>query len=127
MIRFHATPFGPHAARLEWDRIEIQESDLHYYDYIIYYVELGLRRPERSAIVSASRSSTILRNLRGGLAYKFEVAVSRTIGTETYVGERSLPGRAHIERGAGDPPPSSHGGNNITAFFFRITPKFLIL
>ena len=97
---FQVIPFGPGTVRATWKPIDVRATDLENYRYVIYYYEVGTIGIEMSISVHSNSSFMVVRNLTIDVEYQFTVAVSRQVGGEKYIGERSSTQTVLVRRGA---------------------------
>lgn len=85
---FKVTALDGDAVTLEWMHIQFAPSDLIEYTYIIYYTRAGTSH-EVSISIPSNLYTTVRSGLKNGDIYRFAIAVSKQVGIEMVVGERS--------------------------------------
>ena len=97
LSRFKINLVNSRTVRVEWVPQEYDPSDDISYDYIVYYQEVGVSRPEKSISVPTGTRFTTIGNLRTGVLYQFAVAISKRVGREQMIGKRTPPKRIRTD------------------------------
>ena len=117
---------GENGVRVQWRRIDNLPSEFGaVYLYIIYYYEdvpsadYEALEQDKSLSIPIGSSSTTIEYLNEGSEYQFEIAVSKQVGMEERLGDRSAPERIRIDASMIEMEETTESTGNIIITLLR--------